>query len=421
MRRPLTLLWTLAILASTINATAASAGPAGDAVAATNHTAAQYAAAFDLAVLPGLAPIGPAPAITGNAELDARIRAIAEARGYKRRPEPNRPLVDVDGRLLQPEAAAGWATLRDAAASAGIPISITSGYRPVTTQAGFLRDRLGNRSDAAIDNALRTVAAPGYSKHHTGYTIDMRSGAAEGFGFKNSAAYAWLAANNFANAKAHGWLPSYPDGSGLVGPIPEPWEFVWVGAINIICADFSATPGRAFCDTIGSTFEPDIDWLLSSGITVGCGNSRFCTDSHLTRAQAATMLWRLSDSPLPPAATGLFDDVPSNAYFTSPVRWMIHNSITTGVTPTEFQPLRPTTRAEFVTFLWRMSGRPSPSSSNHFDDVDPGGWNADAIAWASETGITRGTSPTLFSPDALTTRGQAAAFLNRYAQLSANG
>jgi len=410
------------VLASTLAATTASASQIDDAVQATNHTAAQYQAAFDLAVLPGLAPIGLPPSITGSPDLDQRIRAIAEARGYRRRAEPNRPLVAVGPYLLQPEAAVGWAGMRDAAAAAGITISISSAYRRPDTQAGFLRSRLGNRSDAAIDNALRTVAAPGYSKHHTGYTIDMKSGGFSGFSFRSSPAYAWLSANNFANAKAYGWLPSYPEGSALVGPVPEPWEFVWVGAVNIICGDFDPAEGHSFCDAIGSGFEPDIEWMRATGITVGCNINRYCTDDHLTRAQAATMMWRLSGSPLPATSSAQFDDVPANAYYTRPVEWMTSNSITTGVTTSEFLPLRPTTRAEFVTFLWRMSGRPVPvPSPNQFDDVDPDGWSADAITWAFNAGVTRGTSTTTFSPDALTTRGQAAAFLHRFAEIPIPG
>jgi len=190
MKTPGIVALTLSVVAAVLVPVAASAGTVGDAVAGTDHTPAQIAASFDLAVLPGLAPIGDPPAITGNPQLDARIRSIAEARGYQRRAEPNRPLVSVGGKLLQPEAAAGWESLRAAAATAGFPISITSAYRPVDTQFSFLVERLGNRSDAAIDRALNTVAAPGYSKHHTGYAIDMRSGPYEGFGFRNSPAYA---------------------------------------------------------------------------------------------------------------------------------------------------------------------------------------------------------------------------------------
>ena len=66
-------------------------------------------AAFDDAILTGLQPmIGPAPSITGNADLDNRIRELAEARGYERRAEPSIPLTRIDGRFLQPQAAAAW-------------------------------------------------------------------------------------------------------------------------------------------------------------------------------------------------------------------------------------------------------------------------------------------------------------------------
>ena len=115
-------------------------------------------------------------------------------------------------------------------------------------------DRMRGTSDEALDLLMQTVAVPGYSKHHTGYAVDLRRGPASLFAFRDSAAYAWLSENNFANAMAHGWLPSYPDGVDDLGPEPEPWEFVYVGIDNILCAGFDpdADPERPFCDTIGS-------------------------------------------------------------------------------------------------------------------------------------------------------------------------
>ncbi len=402
------------VVVSLLAPSAAGAGEVEDAVAATSHSPAQYAATLDLADLAGLAEIGPPPVITGNATVDARIRTIAEARGYRRRPEPNRPLVAVGGNLLQPEAAAGWETLRVAASAAGHTIRILSGYRRVTTQASFLRARLGNWSDASIDRALRTVAAPGYSKHHTGYTIDIRSSTAEGFGFRNSPAYAWLAADDFANAKAHGWIPSYPEGTTQAGPVPEPWEFVWVGATNIICGDYEATAERPFCDIIGSNFAPDIEWLVAEGITNGCRVDRFCPTGLLTRAQAATMMWRMVGSPSTRTGAVDFIDVPAGAYYSVPVRWMVENELTAGTSSSGFSPNRSTTRAEFVTFLWRLAGRPDPLELSPFDDVEPVDFAAVAIAWAAESGITRGTGPRMFSPASTTNRGEASAFLSRF-------
>jgi D-alanyl-D-alanine carboxypeptidase/S-layer homology domain len=397
-------------------ASTALAEDVGHAVTATRQSPDEFLATFDDAVLPGLGPIAPAPSITGNAAVDARIRAIGEARGYRPRPLPNRPLESVNGVLLQPEAAAGLRSLVAAAAAAGHRIWATSGYRSPATQASIFLGKLTGTSDAAIDRRLRTVAVPGYSKHHTGYAMDIRASDGRLFSFRNTAAYAWLAADNFANAKAHGFIPSYPDGSGPAGPNPEPWELVWVGAENILCGVFEATADRPFCDTAGSSFAADIDWLLAEGITTGCREGRFCTRATVTRAEAATFLWRLAGRPDSDARID-FVDVVDGAFYTKAVRWMFADGITTGTTRTTFEPDRPLTRAEFVTFLWRYSGRPEVGVGAGFLDVDPAGFAAAAIAWAARTEVTTGTSEFIFSPSAAATRGQAAAFLHRLATL----
>jgi D-alanyl-D-alanine carboxypeptidase-like protein/S-layer family protein len=388
----------------------------GHAVEATRQTPDEFLATFDNAVLLGLGAVGTAPSITGNAEVDARIRAIGEARGYRPRPLPDRPLESVNGVLLQPEAAAGLRSLVAAAASAGHRIWATSGYRSPATQTSIFMGKLTGTSDAAIDRRLRTVAVPGYSKHHTGYAMDIRASDGRLFSFRNTAAYAWLAADNFANAKASGFVPSYPDGSGPAGPNPEPWEFVWVGAENILCGVFEATADRPFCDTAESSFAADIDWLLAEGITTGCRDGRFCTRATVTRAEAATFLWRLAGRPA--AGVGLeFVDVPEGAFYSDAVRWMFADGVTTGTTRTTFEPDRPLTRAEFVTFLWRYSGSPVVEAGSSFGDVDPTGFAAAAIAWAAWTEVTTGTSKFTFSPSGAATRGQAAAFLHRLVTL----
>ena len=112
-----------------------------------------------------------------------------------------------------------------------------------------------------------------------------------------------------------------------------------------------------------------------------------------------------------------FTDVPSWAYYGKAVTWMVDEEITSGTGGGKFSPDRLTTRAEAVTFLWRMAGRPSSASSNPFTDVADDEWYADAVKWAAETGITTGYSPTIFGPDLSLSRGEAATFLYRYDDL----
>ena len=66
--------------------------------------------------------------------------------------------------------------------------------------------------------------------------------------------------------------------------------------------------------------------------------------------------------------------------------------------------------------------RPQATScAEPFPDVVPGRFYSDAVAWMVNVGVTTGTSPTTFSPDASVTRGQLAAFLWRYAGEPAGG
>ncbi len=394
-----------------------AAGEIEDVVASTAHTPDELLASFDDAILPGLSLPGEPPTITGNTELDTRIRELAEARGYIPRGVPIQALVPVDGYYVQPDAAAAWEALQAAAAAAGHTITLTSGYRSPATQASLFVSRMAGTSDAELDALLAIAAPPGYSRHHTGYAIDIRTPTDFLYDFAGSDAYAWLAADDWANAKSFGFLPSYPFDSSPAGPDPEPWEYVSVGAMNIVCGDFEPSAEEPFCDTVGSTFATDVVWLYDAGITTGCREIRFCVTDTLTRAQAATFLWRMAGEPEATVEIP-FDDIPDSSYYTEAVRWMVENALTTGTSSAEFSPDDPLTRDQFVTFLWRFAEQPPPAAPHPFIDVPDPYFATDAISWAAEVGITTGSSPSEFSPGGTATRGQAAAFLHRYESLT---
>ncbi|MBR3348875.1 MAG: S-layer homology domain-containing protein, partial [Solobacterium sp.] len=72
------------------------------------------------------------------------------------------------------------------------------------------------------------------------------------------------------------------------------------------------------------------------------------------------------------AITNPFTDVKSGAYYYEPVLWALENNITTGITPTLFKPNEGCTRAQIVTFLWRLAGSPDVKASAGFTDVPKG-------------------------------------------------
>ena len=110
----------------------------------------------------------------------------------------------------------------------------------------------------------------------------------------------------------------------------------------------------------------------------------------------------------------VFTDVTPGRYYDESIGWMHTDGITTGTTLTTFDPDRPATRAEVITFLWRDEGSPSSTlGSSIFTDVTPGRYYDQAIGWASETGITTGITLTTFNPDRPATRGEDAVFFGR--------
>ena len=116
-----------------------------------------------------------------------------------------------------------------------------------------------------------------------------------------------------------------------------------------------------------------------------------------------------------------FYDVPNDAYYYEAVKWAAENGITGGVGNSLFAPNQPCTRAQIVTFLWRVAGSPVVNYLMPFTDVDEGAYYAEAVRWAASTGIVTGLTETTFGTNGICTRAQAAAMIYRYAQAQGKG
>ena len=120
--------------------------------------------------------------------------------------------------------------------------------------------------------------------------------------------------------------------------------------------------------------------------------------------------------------TGVFVDVATGSYYEDAVDWAVENGITKGTDDTHFSPDGICTRAQAVTFLWRAAGSPKPETRTMpFADVPAGSYYYDAVLWAVGNGITKGTSDTTFSPNMTCTRAQIVAFLWRSEKSPAAG
>ena len=163
----------------------------------------------------------------------------------------------------------------------------------------------------------------------------------------------------------------------------------------------------------GSYYEDAVDWAVESGITKGTDDTHFSPDGICTRAQAVTFLWRAAGSPKPETRTMPFTDVKAGSYYYDAVLWAVENGITKGTSDTMFSPDANCSRAQIVTFLWRSQKSPAAGTANPFADVKSTAYYADAVLWAVKENITKGTTNTTFSPDADCTRAQIVTFLWR--------
>ena len=163
----------------------------------------------------------------------------------------------------------------------------------------------------------------------------------------------------------------------------------------------------------GSYYEDAVDWAVENGITQGTDDTHFSPDGICTRAQAVTFLWRAAGSPKPETRTMPFTDVPVGSYYYDAVLWAVENGITKGTSDTTFSPNMICTRAQIVTFLWRSEKSPASGTVAPFADVNSTAYYAGAVLWALREDITKGTTSITFSPDADCTRAQIVTFLWR--------
>ena len=163
----------------------------------------------------------------------------------------------------------------------------------------------------------------------------------------------------------------------------------------------------------GQYYYAPVYWAVEEGITTGTSEEHFSPDAGCTRAQVVTFLWRAAGKPKPTRTENPFDDVKEGQYYYDAVLWAVEQGITTGTTATTFRPDQTCTRGQIVTFLWRYNDTPPIGDENPFEDVPYGEYYYDAVLWAVDKGITTGTTPTTFRPNATCTRAQIVTFLFR--------
>lgn len=167
----------------------------------------------------------------------------------------------------------------------------------------------------------------------------------------------------------------------------------------------------------GAFYSEAVEWALANGITKGTSDTTFSPGKGCTRAEVVTFLWRAAGEPEPATGKTGFTDVKKTGFYYKAVLWAVENGVTNGISKTAFDPGGMCTRGQIVTFLYRYAGSPAADKSHSkFTDVKKGAFYEAAVAWAVAENITTGTGATAFSPDSVCTRAQTVTFLYRLAK-----
>ena len=179
-------------------------------------------------------------------------------------------------------------------------------------------------------------------------------------------------------------------------------------------------PAAAFSDVApGAWYAPAVDYCVANGLMDGMGGDAFVPNGTVTRAQLVTTLWRLAGRPTYVLGGGTFSDVPDGAWYANAVHWAVAAAITNGTGNGRFSPDAQVTREMMATFFYRYAGMPAAAAGAPFTDQNAiSDWAQTATNWAAGVGLMQGVGGGMFDPKTLATRAALAQTLMNYGGLN---
>lgn len=174
------------------------------------------------------------------------------------------------------------------------------------------------------------------------------------------------------------------------------------------------TPSGPFTDVnTDDSFHEHIQWMKESGVTTGYSDGSYRPGQDITRAEAATFLYRISGDHHAVAGSSRFDDTASGSPHATAIDWMAENGYSLGYADGTFRPDQEVTRAELASFIYRASGEDHTAPEDSpFRDVSPSSPHFEAISWLHVQGGADGYTDQTFRPGQDISRGETAKMLH---------
>ena len=181
--------------------------------------------------------------------------------------------------------------------------------------------------------------------------------------------------------------------------------------IEATSASLILAEASGYTDVPASAWYADaVEYVREHGIMNGTGDGKFSPEDTFTRAQFATVLYRIAGEP---AVTGedTFGDTEPGQWYSDAVLWSAQQGIFQGYGD-KFGTNDPVTQEQMVTVLWRYTGEPQPKETTVTDDASP--YALDAIRWARGSGVIDEAAGYTFAAKQTATRALVAVILTAY-------
>ncbi|MEK3978687.1 choice-of-anchor I family protein [Psychrobacillus sp. FSL K6-2836] len=161
-------------------------------------------------------------------------------------------------------------------------------------------------------------------------------------------------------------------------------------------------------------FYESVRSLASRGIVKGFGDGTFKPFQSVTRGQMASALAKTLEMNIKNVKNPGFKDVKVTDEYYGPIAALVEAGIIDGYNDKTFKPGEPLTRAQMSKIIsLGFKLEEEKLTNTPFTDVKTGHWYTDYVQALIANNITTGTTPTTFEPNAYVTRGQMASFIVR--------
>lgn len=165
----------------------------------------------------------------------------------------------------------------------------------------------------------------------------------------------------------------------------------------------------------GAWFSPAVDYVVREKLMSGVGNATFAPNEPLTRSMLAQILYNKANRPT--VKTNSFSDVTSEAWYADAISWVVSRGIASGYGDGRFGPNDSITREQLVAILWRYNGSPiyggDWSEMGYTDTAEISDYADMAMMWAVATDVINGNNGKLMPKDTAS-RSQVAQILMNY-------